>query len=88
MAYRGIETVLPDYNGTPAGQVAEAELLWRNGDFPYSANPNGPMNVRYAKIAMWWRQGIYPYPYVQVYRTARLMIALNIYLRLGNEKDA
>ena len=79
---------MPDYNGTLAGQVAQVELMWKRGDFSYAANPNGPMNVRYSRPAMWWRQGIYPYPYVQVYRTAGLMIALDIYLRLGNDEEA
>ncbi|KAM0437873.1 hypothetical protein ACHAPT_002238 [Fusarium lateritium] len=87
MAYEGIATVLPDFNGTLAGQVAQAEILWKNGEFSSAANPNGPMTVRYAKLAMWWRQGIYPYPYVQVYRTAGLMIALDIYLRLEKDYD-
>ncbi|KAF4981018.1 hypothetical protein FZEAL_3070 [Fusarium zealandicum] len=88
MAYMGISTTLPDYNGSLAGQVDQAEVMWKNGDFSYAANPNGPMTVRYAKAAMWWRQGIYPYPYVQVYRTAGLMIALDIYLRMGNDQEA
>ncbi|KAJ4320266.1 hypothetical protein N0V84_005964 [Fusarium piperis] len=88
MAHLGIATALPDYNGTLAGQVAQAEAMWKNGEFPSAANPNGPMTVRYAKLSMWWRQGIYPYPYVQVYRTAGLMIALDIYLRLGKEEEA
>ncbi|KAL6353922.1 hypothetical protein LRP88_12917 [Fusarium phalaenopsidis] len=87
MAYQGIATILPDYNGTLAGQVAQAEIMWKNGEFSFAANPNGPMTVRYSKLAMWWRQGIYPYPYVQVYRTAGLMIALDIYLRLGKEEE-
>ncbi|KAF5550056.1 hypothetical protein FNAPI_7859 [Fusarium napiforme] len=88
MAYNGLTTNLPDYNGTLAGQVAQAEAMAKNGVFSYSASPNGPMSVRYIKIAMWWRQGIFPYPYVQLYRTAGLMIALDIYLRLGKEGKA
>ncbi|KAM6529715.1 hypothetical protein FALCPG4_007843 [Fusarium falciforme] len=60
----------------------------KNGEFSSAATPNGPMTVRYSKLAMWWRQGIYPYPYVQVYRTAGLMIALDIYLWLGKEEEA
>ncbi|PNP81219.1 hypothetical protein FNYG_05686 [Fusarium nygamai] len=88
MAYRGLTTNLPDYNGTLAGQVVQAEAMSANGDFSYSASPNGPMSIRYMKIAMWWRQGIFPYPYVQLYRTAGLMIALDIYLRLGREGKA
>lgn len=88
MAFKGLATVLPNYNGTLAGQVTVAELLWKDGTFSYAANPNGPMTVRYSKPAMWWRQGIYPYPYVQVYRTAGLMIALDIYLRLGKDEEA
>ncbi|KAF4962553.1 hypothetical protein FSARC_9331 [Fusarium sarcochroum] len=88
MAYNGIVTVLPSYDGTLAGQVFQAELMWKNGDFSFAANPNGPLTIRYAKLAMWWRQGIYPYPFVQVYRTAGLAIALDIYLRLGKEDEA
>ncbi|KAF5671834.1 hypothetical protein FCIRC_8579 [Fusarium circinatum] len=88
MAYNGLTTTLPDYNGTLAGQVAQAEAMAANGCFSYSASPNGPMTVRYSKIAMWWRQGIFPYPFVQLYRTAGLMIALDIYLRLGIEDKA
>ncbi|KAM0560076.1 hypothetical protein ACHAPJ_004036 [Fusarium lateritium] len=88
MAHNGIVTVLPSYNGTLAGQVAQAELMWKNGDFSFAASPNGPLTIRYAKLAMWWRQGIYPYPFVQVYRTAGLMIALDIYLRLGKDDEA
>jgi hypothetical protein len=86
MAYQGIATILPDYNSTLAKQVAQAEIMWKNGEFSFAANPNGPMTVRYSKLAIWWRQGIYPYPYVQVYRTAGLMIALDIYLRLEKEE--
>nr|RBQ92588.1 hypothetical protein FVER53263_08814 [Fusarium verticillioides] len=85
MAYNGLTTNLPDFNGTLAGQVVQAEAMAKNGVFSYSASPNGPMSIRYIKIAMWWRQGIFPYPYVQLYRTAGLMIALDIYLRLGKE---
>ncbi|KAF4448054.1 hypothetical protein F53441_8485 [Fusarium austroafricanum] len=88
MAYNGVVTTLPDFNGTLAGQVAQVEIMSGNGDFSYAASPNGPMTIRYAKMAMWWRQGIYPYPFVQVYRTAGLMIALDIYLRLGKEDEA
>jgi hypothetical protein len=88
MAYNGLTTNLPDYNGTLAGQVVQAEAMAKNGFFSYSASPNGPMSIRYMKIAMWWRQGIFPYPYVQLYRTAGLMIALDIYLRLGKEGKA
>ncbi|KAF5607574.1 hypothetical protein FPANT_827 [Fusarium pseudoanthophilum] len=88
MAYNGLTTNLPDYNGTLAGQVVQAEAMAKNGVFSYSASPNGPMSIRYMKIAMWWRQGIFPYPYVQLYRTAGLMIALDIYLRLGKEDKA
>ncbi|KAJ3535841.1 hypothetical protein NM208_g6968 [Fusarium decemcellulare] len=88
MAYQGLTVTLPNFDGSLAGQVAQAELMWKNGDFSYSASPNGPMTVRYAKPAMWWRQGIYPYRYVQVYRTAGLMIALDIYLRLGKDDEA
>ncbi|KAG5763908.1 hypothetical protein H9Q72_007999 [Fusarium xylarioides] len=88
MAYNGLTTNLPDYNGTLAGQVVQAEAMAANGVFSYSASPNGPMAVRYMKIAMWWRQGIFPYPFVQLYRTAGLMIALDIYLRLGKEEKA
>ncbi|KAJ4180021.1 hypothetical protein NW755_012061 [Fusarium falciforme] len=67
MAYQGIATVLPDYDGTLAGQVAQAEIMWKNGEFSSAANPNGPMTV---------------------YRTAGLMIALDIYLWLGKEEEA
>ncbi|KAF5580684.1 hypothetical protein FPCIR_10504 [Fusarium pseudocircinatum] len=88
MAYNGLTTTLPDFNGTLAGQVVQAEAMAKNGFFSYSASPNGPMSIRYMKIAMWWRQGIFPYPYVQLYRTAGLMIALDIYLRLGKEDQA
>ncbi|KIL87587.1 hypothetical protein FAVG1_09295 [Fusarium avenaceum] len=88
MAYNGLVTVLPDLDGTLAGQVAQTEAMWKNGDFSYSSNPNGPMSIRYSKIAMWWRQGIYPYLYLQLYRTAGLAIALDIYLRLGQENEA
>ncbi|RYC91795.1 hypothetical protein BFJ63_vAg5237 [Fusarium oxysporum f. sp. narcissi] len=88
MAYNGLTTNLPDYNGTLAGQVIQAEAMAANGDFSYSASPNGPMAIRYMKIAMWWRQGIFPYPFVQLYRTAGLMIALDIYLRLGKDEKA
>jgi hypothetical protein len=88
MAYNGLVTVLPDLDGTLAGQVAQTETMWRNGEFSYSSNPNGPMSVRYLKIAMWWRQGIYPYLYLQLYRTAGLTIALDIYLRLGQDDEA
>ncbi|KAL9562108.1 hypothetical protein ACKAV7_013652 [Fusarium commune] len=88
MAYTGLTTNLPDYNGTLAGQVIQAEAMAANGDFSYSASPNGPMAIRYMKIAMWWRQGISPYPFVQLYRTAGLMIALDIYLRLGENEKA
>jgi hypothetical protein len=88
MAYNGLVTVLPDLDGTLAGQVAQTEAMWRNGEFSYSSNPNGPMSARYLKIAMWWRQGIYPYLYLQLYRTAGLTIALDIYLRLGQDDEA
>ncbi|KAG7405289.1 hypothetical protein Forpe1208_v014958 [Fusarium oxysporum f. sp. rapae] len=88
MAYNGLTTNLPDYNGTLAGQVIQAEAMAANGDFSYSASPNGSMAIRYMKIAMWWRQGIFPYPFVQLYRTAGLMIALDIYLRLGKKGKA
>ncbi|KAL5586482.1 hypothetical protein FOBRF1_016352 [Fusarium oxysporum] len=88
MAYNGLTTNLPDYNGTLAGQVIQAEAMAANGDFSYSASPNGPMAIRYMKIAMWWRQGIFPYPFVQLYRTAGLMIVLDIYLRLGKNEKA
>ncbi|KAF9774479.1 hypothetical protein IL306_007557 [Fusarium sp. DS 682] len=88
MAYNGLVTILPNYDGTPAGQVIQAETMTANGDFSFSASPNGPMSIRYSKIAMWWRQGIFPFPFVQLYRTAGLMIALDIYLRLGKEYEA
>ncbi|KAM0193348.1 hypothetical protein ACHAPA_004465 [Fusarium lateritium] len=88
MAYNGLVTVLPDLDGTLAGQIAQTEAMWKNGEFSYSSNPNGPMSARYLKIAMWWRQGIYPYLYLQLYRNAGLMIALDIYLRLGQEEEA
>ncbi|KAF5707790.1 hypothetical protein FMUND_10940 [Fusarium mundagurra] len=88
MAYNGLTTTLPDYNGTLAGQVVQAEAMAANGVFSYSASPNGPMAVRYMKIAMWWRHGVFPYPFVQLYRTAGLMIALDINLRLGKEEKA
>ncbi|KAF4436720.1 hypothetical protein FACUT_6315 [Fusarium acutatum] len=88
MAYNGLTTTLPDFNGTLAGQVVQAEAMAANGFFLYSASPNGPMAVRYLKIAMWWRHGVFPYPFVQLYRTAGLMIALDIYLRLGKEEKA
>ncbi|KAJ4355661.1 uncharacterized protein N0V89_003681 [Didymosphaeria variabile] len=88
MAYNGVTTTLPNFDGTLAGQVSQAENMWRNGEFSYAANPNGPMNFRYAKWAMWWRQGIYPYPYVQIYRTAGLIIALDVYLRLDQHDKA
>ncbi|CAG1970288.1 unnamed protein product [Fusarium graminearum] len=88
MAYNGLTTELPDYNGTLAGQVAVVEKMSQDGIFSYSASPNGPMSARYLKIAMWWRQGIFPYPYVQLYRTAGLMIALDIYARLNHDTEA
>ncbi|RGP65258.1 hypothetical protein FSPOR_7392 [Fusarium sporotrichioides] len=88
MAYHGLPTELPDLNGTLAGQALMAEKMSQNGEFSYSASPNGPMSVRYSKIAMWWRQGIYPYPYVQLYRTAGLMIALDIFTRLDQGTEA
>ncbi|KAF4503457.1 hypothetical protein FAGAP_311 [Fusarium agapanthi] len=88
MAYNGLTTTLPDYNGTLAGQVAQAEAMAANGFVSYSASPNRPMVVRYLKIAMWWRQGIFPYPFVQLYRTTGLIIALDIYLRLDMEDKA
>ncbi|KAM0346181.1 hypothetical protein ACHAPU_005602 [Fusarium lateritium] len=69
-------------------QVAQTQMMWEDGDFSYSSNPNGPMSVRYLKTAMWWRQGIFPYPYLQLYRTAGLTIALDIYLRLGQDDKA
>ncbi|KAM0247156.1 hypothetical protein ACHAP5_004235 [Fusarium lateritium] len=37
---------------------------------------------------MCWRQGIYPHLYLQLYRSAGLTIALDIYLRLGQEDEA
>jgi hypothetical protein len=88
MARQGIPLILPDFNGTLAGQVAQADNMWKNGDFPFAAHPNGPMKVRYSKPALWWRQGIYPYPYAQLYRTAGLMIALDVYLRLCQHDQA
>ncbi|KAK7428102.1 hypothetical protein QQZ08_005341 [Neonectria magnoliae] len=88
MAYQSLPTALPDFNGTLAGQVHQAELMWKNGEFSYAASPNGPMTIRYARPAMWWRQGIYPYPYARVHRTAGFMIAFDIYLRLGKDNEA
>lgn len=84
----GIPRLLPLYNGTLAGQAYQAEIMWKNGDFPFAANPNGPMHIRYAKPAMWWRQGIYPKRYPQVYRTAGLMICLDVLLRLDKQDEA
>ncbi|KAF5000496.1 hypothetical protein FGRMN_1663 [Fusarium graminum] len=88
MAYNGLVAALPDRDGTLAGQVAQVQMMWEDGDFSYSSNPNGPISVRYLKIAMWWRQGIFPYPYLQLYRTAGLTIALDIYLHLGEHDKA
>ncbi|KAF4340097.1 hypothetical protein FBEOM_5957 [Fusarium beomiforme] len=87
MAYDGILIILPDHDGTAGGQVLLAETMTANGDFQFSANPNGPMSTRYTKMAMWWRQAIFPYPFVQVYRSAGLMITLDICLRLGKEEE-
>ncbi|CAG7559894.1 unnamed protein product [Fusarium equiseti] len=88
MAYNGLTTDLPDWNGTLAGQVFMAEKLHAEGEFSYSASPNGPMAVRYMKIAMWWRHGIFQYLYLQLYRTAGLMIALDIYIRLNQDTQS
>ncbi|KAG8672749.1 hypothetical protein FPOAC2_06152 [Fusarium poae] len=88
MAYNGLQAELPDWDGTLAGQAVVADKMSQEGEFSYSASPNGPMSVKYSKIAMWWRQGIFPYPYVQLYRTAGLMIALDIYTRLNQGTEA
>ncbi|KAJ9615182.1 hypothetical protein H2200_001256 [Cladophialophora chaetospira] len=86
LADGGLCDALPN---VPIGErVRIAEQWWKDGKFPYAASPNGPMHVRYASMSSWWRMGTFPYPYMQLFKSAGLMIALDIYLRLNRDEEA
>ena len=50
------------------------------GRYGYAADPNGPLDARYMDVAMRWRSGVHPTSFMQLYRSAGLAIALDVYL--------
>ena len=83
LAKEAIMTILPDFNGTLGGQVVTIQKLWERGEFGCANYPNGPLTVRYATTVMLWRQGVYPWPFVQIHRSAGLAMSFDIGMRLG-----
>ncbi|TLS30849.1 hypothetical protein PpBr36_02663 [Pyricularia pennisetigena] len=59
------------------------------GRYGYAADPNGPLDARYMDVAMRWRSGVHPTSFMQLYRSAGLAIALDVYLSTaGTEEKA
>ncbi|KAI6360560.1 hypothetical protein MCOR25_006723 [Pyricularia grisea] len=86
MSRASINNVFPSVSAVERIQLANK--WFQDGYYGYASNPMGPFSARYIKIQGWWRRGLYPFPWQQLFRSAGLSIALDIQLKPGLDKDA
>ncbi|PVI00282.1 hypothetical protein DM02DRAFT_527289, partial [Periconia macrospinosa] len=67
-------------------KIRLVDQQYRAGAYGYAANPNGPYLARYIEMHMWWLFSQDPYPWFQMHNSAAITIALDIFLKLGDDE--
>ncbi|TLS24045.1 hypothetical protein PpBr36_08854 [Pyricularia pennisetigena] len=86
MADDSINNAFPDV--PVADRIRLAARWFDEGQYGFASNPMGPFSSRYITMQSWWRLSTYPYPWQQLFRSAGLVIALDVQLKLGRYDDA
>ncbi|KAH9436219.1 hypothetical protein MCOR02_005127 [Pyricularia oryzae] len=89
MADRTINRAFPQDAAKESDRILLTARWFAQGRYGFAADPNGLLDARYMDVAMRWRSGVHPTSFMQLYRSAGLATALDVYLSVpGSEKEA
>lgn len=87
MAAATINRAFPQAAASDADRVLLTARWFVEVRYGYAADSNGLFDARYADVAMLWRSGTPPTYFMQLYRSAGLAIALEVYLSIPQGEE-